>query len=176
VLQAHAAARVLVVGQAPGRRVHDSGIPWNDASGERLREWMGIDAALFYDASRIAIVPMGFCYPGRGGGGDLPPRRECAALWLDAVLAKLPNVALTLLVGHHAQAHFLRGRRHASLASTVRCWREFMPQFMPLPHPSPRNQPWLVRHAWFADDVLPALRSAVQRTLSAQRDGVPSCA
>lgn len=166
VLQAHTDARILVVGQAPGRQVHLTGIPWNDASGERLREWMGIDAMVFYDPARVAIVPMGFCYPGRGGGGDLPPRRECAARWHDALLAKLPNVVLTLLIGQHAQAHFLRARRQSSLTETVRCWREYAPSFMPLPHPSPRNQPWRVRHRWFERDVLPALRRRVERALS----------
>jgi uracil-DNA glycosylase len=165
VLQAHADARILIVGQAPGRRVHETGIPWDDASGERLRAWMRIDRDDFYDPARVAIVPMAFCYPGRGTGGDLPPRRECAALWHAALLARLPNIALTLLVGQHAQAHFLRGRRKRSLTETVRAWRDYAPRFMPLPHPSPRNEPWRVRHPWFARQVLPALARHVERAL-----------
>jgi uracil-DNA glycosylase len=151
-----------VVGQAPGRKVHLSGVPWDDASGERLRAWMGVGTDTFYDPNHIAIIPMGYCYPGRGNGGDLPPRRECAALWLDALLAKLPHVELTLLIGDHAQRHFLGRRRQATLAETVRRWREFAPSFIPLPHPSPRNQPWIMRHPWFEQEVLPTLRERVR--------------
>lgn len=166
VLQAHEEARVLVVGQAPGLRVHRTGIPWDDASGERLRCWMGIDARVFHDASKIAILPIGFCYPGRGGGGDLPPRPECAALWHEALLARLPAIRVTLLIGHHAQRHYLRGRRQPTLAQTVRRWRDYAPASVPLPHPSPRNQPWLARHPWFETEVLPALRDAVARAVA----------
>lgn len=161
VLQAGEAARILIVGQAPGLRVHATGIPWDDPSGERLRAWMGIDKAFFYDESRIAIIPMGYCYPGRGADGDLPPRRECAALWLDQLLARLPQIELTLLVGQYAQRHFLSSRRKPSLTETTRAWREYAPQFIPLPHPSPRNQPWLKRHPWFEKDVLPALQARI---------------
>lgn len=161
VLRAGETARLLIVGQAPGRRVHASGIPWDDASGERLRAWMGVDAAAFYDESRVAIIPMGYCYPGRGKGGDLPPRRECAVLWLDALLARLPRLELTLLVGRHAQRHFLGSRCKPTLAATIHAWREYAPQFMPLPHPSPRNQPWLARHPWFERQLLPVLRARV---------------
>lgn len=162
MLQAHASARVLVVGQAPGRRVHETGIPWNDASGRRLRDWMGVSDASFYDATRIAIIPMAYCYPGRGGGGDLPPRRECAELWLSHLLARLPRIELTLLIGHHAQRHFLGPRRKVTLAETVSAWREYAPAYLPLPHPSPRNQPWLARHPWFERDVVGALRARVR--------------
>lgn len=161
VLQAGAAARILIVGQAPGARVHASGIPWDDASGERLRRWLGLDAAAFYDASTIAIIPMGYCYPGRGNSGDLPPRRECATLWLDQLLAALPNIELTLLIGLHAQRHFLGSRRKSSLTETVRAWREFGPHYLPLPHPSPRNTPWFQRHPWFEDELLPTLRERI---------------
>ena len=166
VLQAHARARILVVGQAPGRRVHETGVPWNDASGERLRAWMGVDRDTFYDATRIAIVPIGFCYPGRGPRGDLPPRPECAGLWLDHLLARLPRIELTLLIGLHAQRRFLGARRQPTLARTVADWDRYAPRWMPLPHPSPRNQPWLVRHAWFERDLLPVLRARVERMLS----------
>lgn len=161
VLQASATARLLIVGQAPGAKVHASGVPWDDASGERLREWLGIDKTTFYDARRVAIVPMGFCYPGRGGGGDNPPRAECAPLWHTRLLDQLTNVRLTLLVGQYAQRYFLGARRKASLTETVQAWREYAPDYVPLPHPSPRNQPWFKRHAWFEAEVLPALRQRV---------------
>jgi uracil-DNA glycosylase len=160
-VQAASPARILIVGQAPGARVHASGVPWDDASGERLRAWMGIDRDVFYDASRIAIIPMGYCYPGRGGGGDLPPRRECAQLWLDLLLARLPHIELTLLVGLHAQRHFLGTRRGPTLLATLERWRDFAPQYLPLPHPSPRNTPWFQRNAWFERELLPTLRARV---------------
>jgi uracil-DNA glycosylase len=166
VLQASASARLLVVGQAPGRRVHESGVPWDDASGERLRAWMGIDRGAFYDAAQVAIIPMAYCYPGRGADGDLPPRRECADLWLSHLLAKLPRIESTLLIGGYAQHRFLGAHRKPSLTETTRAWREYAPRFMPLPHPSPRNQPWFKRHSWFERDVLPALRLRVQGLLA----------
>ena len=163
VLRAAAGARILIVGQAPGTRVHATGIPWNDASGERLRAWMGVADEVFYDESRIAIIPMGFCYPGRGKGGDLPPRRECAELWLGRLLAELPAIRLTLLVGQHAQRHFLGPRRRESLAATVRAWHDYAPRYLPLPHPSPRNQPWLRKHPWFERQILPVLQGRIAR-------------
>ncbi len=158
VLQAGSDARILIVGQAPGLRVHTSGLPWDDASGMRLRAWMGIDNAAFYDDSQIAIIPMGYCYPGRGRGGDLPPRRECADLWLEELLKALPKIELTLLIGLHAQRHFLGNRRKTSLTKTVLHWQEYAPRFIPLPHPSPRNTPWFQRNVWFERDLLPMLR------------------
>ncbi|CAG9274197.1 uracil-DNA glycosylase [Paraburkholderia unamae] len=169
VLQASATSRLLIVGQAPGAKVHASGIPWDDASGERLRAWLGIDSATFYDASRVALVPMGFCYPGRGGGGDNPPRPECAPLWHEKLIGQLTNVRLTLLVGQYAQRYFLGNRRKASLTETVAAWREYAPDFVPLPHPSPRNQPWLKRHPWFGHDVLPALQERVGALLASTK-------
>lgn len=162
VLQAGGSARILIVGQAPGVRVHTTGVPWDDPSGARLREWMGLEREVFYDASRIAIIPMGFCYPGRGASGDLPPRRECAPLWLDPLLANLPRIELTLLVGQYAQRHFLGPRRKESLAATVEAWREYAPRYLPLPHPSPRNQPWLTRHPWFERALVPRLRARIR--------------
>ena len=135
--------------------------PWDDPSGERLRAWLGIDTATFYDASRVAILPMGYCYPGRGTGGDNPPRRECADLWLDLLLERLPAVELTLLIGQYAQRHFLGARRRGSLTETVRAWADFAPEYVPLPHPSPRNQPWFARHPWFEADLVPELRRRV---------------
>lgn len=169
VLQAGADARILVVGQAPGLRVHTTGIPWDDPSGVRLRAWMGIDAEVFYDPARIAIIPMGYCYPGRGKGGDLPPRRECAELWLDRLLAALPNIETTLLIGQYAQRHFLGRQRKASLTATVEAWRDYAPHYLPLPHPSPRNTPWFQRHAWFERDLVPVLRERVGDILGRAR-------
>jgi len=161
VVQAHAAARILIVGQSPGLRVHTTGIPWDDPSGERLREWMGVDKNTFYDASRIAIIPMGYCYPGRAKSGDMAPRSECAELWLDRLLANLPDIQLTLLIGQYAQRHFLRSRRKRSLTATTRAWRDYSPQYFPLPHPSPRNQPWFKCHPWFDRQLVPALRARI---------------
>lgn len=165
ILRAGETARILVVGQAPGARVHTTGIPWDDPSGERLRAWMGVGEDIFYDESRIAIIPMGYCYPGRGNGGDMPPRRECATLWLDHLLAKLPKIELTLLVGQYAQHHFLPSRRKPSLAETVRAWQEYAPLYIPLPHPSPRNQPWFKRHPWFDQQLIPMLQSRINMLL-----------
>ncbi|KWK44539.1 uracil-DNA glycosylase [Burkholderia stagnalis] len=167
VLRAARDARILIVGQAPGARVHASGIPWDDASGKRLRDWLAVDADTFYDATRFAIVPMGFCYPGRGASGDNPPRPECARLWLDRLLAELPAIRLTLLVGQYAQRHFLRDTRKASLSDTVAAWRDYGPAVLPLPHPSPRNQAWFKHHPWFDADVVPELRRRAAAALAA---------
>lgn len=165
VLQAGRGARVLVVGQAPGARVHETGIPWNDRSGDRLRAWMNVAPEQFYDAGQIAILPMGYCYPGRGASGDLPPRPECARLWLDRVLAELPHIELTLLVGAYAQAHFLGSERRATLTETVAAWRDYGPARLPLPHPSPRNQGWFKHHPWFERELVPVLRERVAAVL-----------
>lgn len=167
VLQAGATARILVVGQAPGAKVHASGIPWDDRSGERLRDWMGLDAAAFYDGTLVAILPMGFCYPGRASSGDLPPRRECADLWLNGLLAKLPRIELTLLIGQYAQTHFLRDAGHTSVTSTTRDWRAHLPGVIPLPHPSPRNVAWFKANPWFSNELLPVLRLSVRKVISA---------
>jgi len=165
VVQAGKAARILIIGQAPGKAVHESGVPWNDASGNTLRRWMGINAETFYDSDKIAIIPMGYCYPGRGKSGDLPPRRECAELWLDKLLEHLAELRLTLLVGQYAQKHFLGPEREATLTETVQSWQAYAPDFFPLPHPSPRNTPWLRRHAWFEESLLPELRRQVALAL-----------
>ncbi len=162
VLRASAASRLLIVGQAPGTKVHASGIPWDDASGKRLREWLGMDAGTFYDASRIAIVPMGFCYPGKSGSGDAPPRPECRATWHPRLLPLLSNVQLTLPIGQYAQGYCLGARRKATLTDTVRAWRDYMPEYLPLPHPSPRNIAWFKANPWFERDVVPALRERVR--------------
>lgn len=165
VLQAGVRARLLVVGQAPSARVHATGIPWDDASGVRLREWLGIDAATFHDSARVAIIPVGLCYPGRAASGDCPPRPECAPLWLAPLRAALPQVRTTLLVGAHAQRVVLGRDRAPTLTETVRQWRTWAPGIVPLPHPSPRNTPWLVANPWFDDDLLPALRRRVHALL-----------
>jgi uracil-DNA glycosylase len=165
VFLAGRAARLLVVGQAPGRRVHETGIPWNDASGEQLRAWLAMERSAFYDTSRVAIVPSGLCYPGTVDGADLPPRAECAPLWQPRFRAALPALRLTLLVGAYAQAYWLGGARKSTLAETVRAHRDYAPEFFPLPHPSWRNKAWLKRHSWFEREVIPALRRRVRAVL-----------
>jgi uracil-DNA glycosylase len=160
-----ASARLLIVGQAPGRRVHDTGIPWNDPSGEVLREWLALGREEFYDTSRIAIVPAGLCYPGTVDGVDLPPCRECAPAWQPRFRAALPQVRLTLLVGSYAHAYYLKDKRKKTLAETVRSYRDYLPEFFVLPHPSWRNKLWLRNNPWFADDVIPALRRRVKTSI-----------
>ncbi|HEX7369149.1 MAG TPA: uracil-DNA glycosylase family protein [Rhodanobacteraceae bacterium] len=168
VLQAHPDARLLVVSQAPGRRVHDTGIPFNDKSGDKLRDWLGIDKQTFYDAHRVAIVPMGFCYPGKGSSGDLPPRPECAPLWHPQLLPRLKNIQLTLAIGSYAIRGMLGNRRKTTLTETCTAWREYFDAgILPLPHPSPRNTAWFLYHPWFEAEVLPALRQRVEQALRA---------
>lgn len=155
-------ARLLIVGQAPGTRVHETGIPWNDRSGDRLRDWLGLDREAFYDESRVAILPAGFCYPGRyQRGGDLPPRPECAPMWHRRLTAHMPHIQLTLLAGQYAQAHYLGRRRCHSLTATVAAWRDYLPEYIPLPHPSWRNTVWLRKNPWFETELLPVLRETV---------------
>lgn len=166
VLQASATSRLLIVSQAPGRKVHASGIPFDDVSGQRLRDWLGIDKPTFYDASRVAIVPMGFCFPGSGKGGDLPPRPECAPTWHPRLLPLLCKVQLTLVIGQYAQAGMLRVPRGTRLTETVHAWREHLSRgYLPLPHPSPRNRLWLLRNPWFEAQLLPQLRERVASVL-----------
>jgi uracil-DNA glycosylase len=166
VVQFSASSRLVIVGQAPSSRVHATGIPWDDKSGDRLRDWTGLSRAEFYDPDKVALVPMGFCYPGRGKSGDLPPRRECAPLWHGRVFDCLGNLSLTLLVGSYAQAHYHRARRpRLSLTETVRDFRACGEGIFPLPHPSWRSTIWMRRNPWFESDVLPALRAAVRTAL-----------
>lgn len=160
VLRANADARLLIIGQAPGTRVHETGIPWNDPSGDRLRQWLGWDRDRFYDERQTAIVPMGFCYPGKGKSGDLPPRPECAPQWHPPLLELMPAIELVLLVGQYAQRHYLPDAR-ATLTETVRAFRDYGPRYVPLPHPSPRNQLWLKKNPWFEREVVPYLRERV---------------
>jgi uracil-DNA glycosylase len=163
-LQAHTSARLCIVGQAPGRKVHETGIPWDDPSGNRLRDWLGLTPAQFYDPRKVAIVPMGFCYPGRGTSGDNPPRPECAPRWHGELNARLPNIALTLLIGSYAQAYYLGERRKPTLTDTVRAWKTYLPLgYLPLVHPSPRNQPWLIKNPWFEKELVRELRKTILR-------------
>lgn len=159
VIQLGCRARLLIVGQAPGLKVHQTGIPWNDASGDRLRQWMGIDRETFYNPDQVAILPMGFCYPGRGRSGDNPPDKRCAPLWHPRLLALLPDLALTLYVGQYAQRHYLED--FTSLTDTVARWSEYGEARLPLPHPSPRNTLWLKRHPWFEKEVVPELQRRI---------------
>ncbi|MEZ5814623.1 MAG: uracil-DNA glycosylase family protein [Alphaproteobacteria bacterium] len=162
VFQISPAAKILVVGQAPGIRVHETGIPFNDPSGDRLREWMGIDSDTFYDPKRIGILPMGFCYPGRGSSGDLPPRKECAPAWREKLLAVMPEIKLTLVIGQYAHKWHLGDRQKKNLTQTVKNWREYKDQnIIPLPHPSPRNNIWLKKNPWFESGLLPVLKKTV---------------
>ena len=155
-----ATARVLIIGQAPGTKVHLSGVPWDDDSGDRLRDWLGLDKATFYDEARLAQMPMGFCYPGRAAGGDAPPRRECAPTWHDAVLSHLPADRLTLLVGTHAQTRYLPETKGWSMTDRVRAFGDFGNRIA-LPHPAWRSRLWMAKHPWFEAEVLPALRARV---------------
>jgi len=165
VVRMAATARLLIIGQAPGRRVHESGIPWNDPSGQRLREWLQLAPEAFYDTARVAILPMGLCYPGTVDCADLPPRRECAPLWHPRLVPQLTRVRLTLLVGSYAQAFYLGARRKRGLTETVQAYREYLPRYLPLPHPSWRNSGWLKRHPWFEEELLPELRQRVRATM-----------
>ena len=166
VLQIHPQARVLIAGQAPGRKVHASGVPFDDASGNRLREWMGVTREVFYNPKQVAILPMGFCFPGTGKSGDLPPRPECAPAWRKQLLDHLHQLEVTLVVGQYAQAYHMNENR-SSLTETVRDWRSCWPKMIPLPHPSPRNNLWLARNPWFEKELLPRLRRRVSEVLEA---------
>ncbi len=166
VLRGKPSARLCIVGQAPGIRVHESGIPWNDPSGKRLRDWLAVEDETFYDDSRIAIVPMGFCYPGTmANGGDFPPRPECASLWHPPLREALARVELTLLVGSYAQAYYLGRARKKTMTETVRAWRDYLPDFLPTPHPSWRTTGWQKKNPWFDQEVLPELRRRVRSLL-----------
>ena len=165
VVQASARAKVLIAGQAPGRRVQMSGIPFDDPSGDRLRMWLGVDRQTFYDPHNFAIVPMGFCFPGTGKSGDLAPRKECAPLWQDKLHAALPNIQLRLTIGLYAQKWHLGNKRARTLTATVKSWRSFWPDVLPMPHPSPRNQIWLRKNEWFEADVIPVLQSRIRQLL-----------
>ena len=165
VVQVNPLARILIAGQAPGRKVHQTGVPFDDPSGDRLRTWLGISREVFYDARQVAIVPMGFCYPGRGNSGDLPPRPECAPAWRAALLSRLKNLQLTLVIGQYAQAYHLPDDAE-SVTGAVQAWRTHWPRTVPLPHPSPRNNLWLKRNPWFEKELIPVLRTRVSEVLA----------
>jgi uracil-DNA glycosylase len=166
VVRGTVSSRLLITSQAPGTRVHETGLSFNDRSGDVLRDWLGIDREIFYDERRVAIMPMGFCYPGRAAnGGDLPPRRECAPLWHARLLALFPTLRLNLLVGSYAIDHYLRERRKRTMTETVRTWREYGPRYFPLPHPSWRNVLWMRQNPWYETEVLPDLRARVRAAL-----------
>lgn len=165
VLQLDPESRILVVGQAPGRKVHESGVPFDDASGNRLRDWLGVSRETFYDAKQVSILPMGFCYPGTGPSGDLPPRPECSEVWRKQLLACLEAVELTVVIGQYAQAYHLPGPK-LSVTEQVQLWRQYWPNIVPLPHPSPRNNRWLVRNPWFEAELLPKLSQRVSAILA----------
>jgi uracil-DNA glycosylase len=161
IIAAAPKSKIIIIGQAPGRIVHNTSIPWNDKSGDNLRNWLGIDKDIFYNPSLIALMPMGFCYPGTGKSGDLPPRPECAPLWHEKLLKKMPQVELTLLIGQYAQNYYLGNTSKDNLTQTVHSFKSYLPLYLPLPHPSPRNNIWQAKNDWFGKEVLPELRKRV---------------
>lgn len=166
ILQIHPQSRILIASQAPGRKVHESGVPFNDVSGDRLRDWIGVTREVFYDSKQIAILPMGLCFPGTGKSSDLPPRPECAPAWREQLLAHLPHLEVTLVIGQYAQAYHMSQDRK-TLTEKVRSWQSYWPKIIPLPHPSPRNNIWLNRNPWFEEELLPMLRQRVSEVLEA---------
>lgn len=166
VVAASPSSKILIIGQAPGTKVHETGIPWNDPSGDRLRDWMGITNEIFYDESKIALVPMGFCYPGKGRSGDLPPRPECAPLWHKVLLQNMPEIKLTLLFGNYAQNYYLGKSKYRTLTETVKNYADFLPEYLPMPHPSPRNNIWLKKNPWFESNLIPILQKKVRQALT----------
>lgn len=161
----HSQSKIVIIGQAPGTAVHKTGIPWDDKSGKNLRAWMGIDERQFYDTQQIAIVPMGFCYPGKGKSGDLPPRKECAPEWHEQIFDKLKHVELILLIGKYAQDYYLKDKSFKTLTATVQNFQQFLPEYFVLPHPSPRNNIWMKKNEWFGHEVLPEFKRIIQHVL-----------
>ncbi len=165
VVQAHPLAKIIIIGQAPGTKVHQTGIPWNDPSGNRLRQWLNVDKSQFYNPENFALVPMGFCYPGKGKSGDLPPRPECAPQWHSPLINMMPNLDLFLLFGQYAQRYYLGKQMKKNLTENVRAYHEFLPQYLPMPHPSPRNIRWFKQNDWFEAKLLPVLRERVNKLI-----------
>ena len=165
VVFADKTSKIIIIGQAPGIKVHNSGIPWDDASGKQLRKWLGVTDEEFYDVKNFAIIPMGFCYPGKGKSGDLPPRKECAPKWHESVLDEMPNVKLVILIGMYAQNFYLKKAAKRTLTATVNHFEEYLPRYFTLPHPSPRNRFWLTKNPWFEKDILPQLKRKVREII-----------
>lgn len=163
IVQASPSSKIVIIGQAPGQKVQNSGIPWDDPSGKELRRWLGLSDEQFYDPKLIALLPMGFCYPGKGKSGDLPPRPECAPLWHDQVLSKIKETELTLLIGQYAQKHYLGEKFNATITENVRNFRQFLPEYLPLVHPSPRNRIWQKKNPWFEKEIIPVLQETVKK-------------
>lgn len=168
VLAAHEKSKILIIGQAPGKKVHETSIPWDDPSGDNLRNWLNVSKKTFYDPEKIALMPMGFCYPGKGKSGDLPPRLECAPLWHEQLLQQMNNIKLTLLIGQYAQSYYLQDQAKRNLTETVKNYDKYLPKYLPLPHPSPRNRFWLVKNPWFAEQLLPVLQKKVNIILKSK--------
>lgn len=165
IVSAHPNAKIIIIGQAPGTSVHKTGIPWDDPSGKQLREWLGVTDKVFYDETKIALMPMGFCYPGRGKTGDLPPRPECAPQWHNLLLEQMPNIELVILIGMYAQKYYLKDKAKKTLTETVASYKDYLPKYLPLPHPSPRNRFWLTKNPWFDVEVLPELQNRVEKLI-----------
>ncbi len=165
IVTAHPESKIAIIGQAPGTKVHKTGIPWDDPSGQQLRLWLGVTDEQFYNKQLFALIPMGFCYPGKGKSGDLPPRPECAPLWHNLLLQALPNIELIILIGTYAQQYYLGKRRHNNLTETVKNYAAYLPDYFVLPHPSPRNRIWLRRNPWFEEEVLTVFKATVNKVL-----------
>ncbi len=169
IVTAHYDAKIIIIGQAPGTKVHETGVPWDDPSGKQLRKWLGVSNTVFYDETKIALVPMGFCYPGKGKGGDLPPRPECAPLWHQKLWDGMPNLKLIILIGTYAQKYYLKEAMEKNLTETVKAYEKYLPIYFPLPHPSPRNRFWLTKNPWFEQEVLPQLKERITQVLLTDR-------
>ncbi|AKA34906.1 uracil-DNA glycosylase family protein [Flagellimonas lutaonensis] len=165
IVTAHKEAKIVIIGQAPGKKVHQTGVPWDDPSGKQLRKWLGVSDEDFYDETKIALIPMGFCYPGKGKSGDLPPRPECAPLWHGPLLKQMPNLQLIILIGQYAQHHYLGDKKEKNLTETVKNYKNYLPDYFVLPHPSPRNRFWLSKNPWFDENILPHLKKIVETIL-----------
>ncbi|MEM9141930.1 MAG: uracil-DNA glycosylase family protein [Bacteroidota bacterium] len=163
IVSVHPESKIAIIGQAPGSKVHETGVPWDDPSGKQLRKWLGVTDSEFYDATLFALMPMGFCYPGKGTGGDLPPRPECAPQWHGLLWEQMPQVQLIILIGQYAQRHYLGDTKERNLTETVRAYKNYLPKYVVLPHPSPRNRFWLSKNPWFKNEVIPELKARVER-------------
>ncbi|WP_289037516.1 uracil-DNA glycosylase family protein [uncultured Zobellia sp.] len=162
IVAAHPNSKIVIIGQAPGTKVHETGVPWDDPSGRQLRKWLGVTDTEFYDETKFALIPMGFCYPGKGKSGDLPPRPECAPLWHQALFDQMPNLQLIIVIGIYAQGYYMKDEKKKNLTETVKAYHSYLPQYFPLPHPSPRNRFWLKKNPWFEVDVVPDLQKRVE--------------